>query len=176
MANELEHIRLLPNPLLVAGWPYWLLPTWPRLRTFQTCEIFDLSCIWDRKGEMKKGLRLIIRVDSWGWDFIWHSYSELAFLNFWIYLGSTFWGLHFSRSLFLWKKNWLRCIIGLCNAKIVPLLSLKALKITEKCLFCNTLDQRCPTKMILVATFATFVATKSLLSQQFLELRSKTGI
>ena len=40
----------------------------------------------------------------------------------------------------------------------------------------HALAQRCPTKMILVATFATFVATKSLLSPQFRELRNKTGI
>ena len=39
-----------------------------------------------------------------------------------------------------------------------------------------SLTQRCPTKMFLVASFATFVATKSLLSPQFREICHKTAI
>jgi len=38
------------------------------------------------------------------------------------------------------------------------------------------LEQRCPTKMFLVATFATFVATKSLLSPQNGEIYNLVNI
>lgn len=60
MENELEHIRPLRNPLLVGDWLYWLLPTLPRLRTFQTCEIFYLSSIWIDYEKSNMRRRLVI--------------------------------------------------------------------------------------------------------------------